>query len=219
MGRDGVSPEARIEVSQAVLSLDEPLTIRGSGFKPGEPVAILLIIDENLSPLVGVSREEARERERTGSVQAQVTASSAGTFVAEFDHIGTGYEPATRERALGEKAIAANGDSGSKASVPVTIVSEPQGPPSASTSLTVDPVATGSNTSIWGAGFKPNESVTISVTGAANGQDLIVADGAANDFGAFAMSATITLEPDIYTLKAVGDRGSEATAPLLVSEE
>ena len=55
-GTDGVSPDARIDVNKTVLSMNESLVVSGSGFKPGEPVALLLAIDNTLQPVIGGGR-------------------------------------------------------------------------------------------------------------------------------------------------------------------
>ncbi len=75
-GVNGVSPEAALALSSSSITIDGGLTVWGSGFLPGEPVAVLLVIDNNLSPFVG------------GGRRAQVTASAAGTFVLTVDSIG-----------------------------------------------------------------------------------------------------------------------------------
>lgn len=206
-GPNGVSPEASIMLSSSFATVDEGLMVRGSGFLPGEPVAVLLVIDNNLSPFVG------------GGRRAQVTASAAGTFAFMTDAIGAEFQDATKQRALsdgGRKAILASGADGSRASAPIMIVSTPSGT-SVSTSLSVGPVEPGSDATIMGAGFKANEFVTLLAVGAGvGGGDTIIIGGSANEFGAFSMAATINLDENIYTLAAVGDNGSEATAPLIV---
>ena len=180
------------------LTLDEPLGIWGSGFKPGESIVLLLLIDGVNQPIIG------------GGLGAQVTANEVGAFAATFDAIGVTATP-------GIMAILARGADGSRASVPVMIVGSKVEPPAPSTSLAVDPVVPdGDTTTIWGAGFKADESVTVVVVAASDGQDAIIVGGQANEHGAVQMDASINLEAGIYTLKAIGALGSEATAPLLV---
>ena len=68
--------------------------------------------------------------------------------------------------------------------------------------------------SVWGAGFKPGEFVTISASGVSNGDNLI--GGPANEFGALSMTVDIDFPPGTYTLEAKGELGSIATAPLAI---
>jgi hypothetical protein len=203
-GTSGESPEARIEVSKSVLTMTEPLEISGSGFNAGEPVAILLAIDANLQPVIG------------GGRGAQVSANAAGAFSIAFDEIGG--NSAIQGRAPGQRAIVAQGVDGSRASIPVVIVKSPAGPPGVSSSMFVNPAAPGSDTVITGAGFNAGEFVTVSAVGISAGQDRILIGGEVNDFGAFQFELTIVedMPPGVFSLKAIGDRGSEATAPLVV---
>jgi hypothetical protein len=77
----------------------------------------------------------------------------------------------------------------------------------------------GNNTVITGAGFRAGEFLTISAVGVASGgQDRIIIGGESSDFGSFQFEVMVPAEmpPGVFTLKAVGDQGSEATAPLVV---
>ena len=104
----------------------------------------------------------------------------------------------------------------------------PEGPPGADAvtagvnvgaSLVVTSVASGGTATIWGAGFEPNESFAIVAAAAADGADVIIVGYKANAFGAFSITATIGMDDGIYTLKAVGNDGTEASAPLLVGSK
>ena len=195
---EGVSSlEAAIVLDKSRLTLDEPLSIWGSGFKPGESVILLLLIDGVNQPIIG------------GGLGAQATANEVGGFAVTFDAIGVAATP-------GIMAILAQGADGSRAGAPVVIVASKVEPTSPSTSLAVDPVVPGGGaTTIWGAGFKADEPLTVVVV-ALDGQDGIIVGGQANEHGAVQMDVSINLEAGIYTLKAIGALGSEATAPLLV---
>ena len=57
--------------------------------------------------------------------------------------------------------------------------------------------------------------MTVGIVG---GPDLLVGR-TANESGAVILEAIVDLEPGIYTIRATGDQGSEATAPLLILEE
>ena len=183
--------------------MDEPLTIWGSGFKAGEPIVITLRVTEVTEVIIG------------GGAGSQVSANSSGAFSMSFDAIGG--KGAARDAAPGVRSIAAAGRDGSLATVPVVITTAPSPAPSPSTSLIAGVVDTGGTTTIWGAGFKANESVSIVAVGVA-GRDTLIVGGSANSFGALMVDAKISLDIGVYTLKAVGSQGSEATAPLVVVE-
>ena len=51
--RSGAYPDPMIMASSEVLSVDEPLNIVGSGFLPGEPITLVLVIDSIVSYVVG----------------------------------------------------------------------------------------------------------------------------------------------------------------------
>ena len=107
------TPEAAIMVSNAVMSVDEPLTIAGAGFLPGEPVRLVLVIDDIVRYVIG------------GRTAEQPLANAAGAFAVSFDSIrgeGRGARGAL-ERAPGIRTIRAEGEDGSRASAPVMITS------------------------------------------------------------------------------------------------
>ena len=208
-GTSGTSAaaQARIELDKTVFGLDESLSITGSGFRPGEPVTLLLVVNQNLQAMIG------------GGRRAQTQASSAGTFSIEFESIGGAFKGATRERALGDggrKSVLASGADGSKASIPVRVVGSSQGVRSTSGSLVASGVESGGESTVVGAGFKAGEFVTILAVGASAGQDRIVGGGAANEFGTFSLMVSIGLEDGLYTLTAIGDKGTQASGALFV---
>ena len=100
-------------VSNAVMSVDEPLTIAGAGFLPGERVRLVLVIDDIVRYVIG------------GRTAEQPTANAAGAFAVSFESIrGEGRgERGALERAPGIRTIRAEGEDGSRASAPVMITS------------------------------------------------------------------------------------------------
>lgn len=215
---EGVSPAAAIWVSKAILTMREPFEVRGSGFKPNEPVVLVLVIDEFLQPVIG------------GGRVAQVTADSGGSFQVSFPN-GIGGAGATVERAPGPRGILAQGADGSRASFPVLITTTPVST-SPATSLIVlsstgaTSVAPGSTATVYGAGFNPGESVTILQTGGSGAQDKILVGGTADANGALRLTFTVAADiipadaqGGLFSLKATGDRGSQATAPLIVARK
>lgn len=197
-GIDGVSPEARIDVNKSVLSMTESLDVSGSGFGVGEPITLTLEISGTTSRIIGGGSK-------------QVTANAAGAFMASFDEIGGNSR--TQEQGVGQRSILAVGDDGSRASVPVQIVSSDRGEESTSASMYANAAAAGGDTVISGAGFKAGEFVTVSIG------DRILVGGQANDSGAFQLELTISedMPASVSTLTAVGDAGTVATAPLVVT--
>ncbi len=204
----GVSiAQARVELNKTVFGLDESLSISGSGFGPGEPVTLLLVVNQNLQAMIG------------GGRRAQTQASSAGTFSIDFESIGGDFKGATRERALGDggrKSVLASGADGSKATVPVRVVGSTQGVRSSSASLVASGAPSGGESTVIGAGFQSEEFVTILAVGASAGQDRIIGGGEANEFGAFSLVVSIGLDDGLYTLTALGDKGTEASGALFV---
>ncbi len=228
-GFDGALPDAMILVSSAVMSVDEPLTIAGSGFLPGEPVTLALVIDNIVSYVVG------------GRSAQQPTANAAGAFSVSFDSISgsAGGERGALERAPGVRSILAVGEDGSRASFPVMIVSADAPYTSVSSGLvtTADTVLNdetgGLDTTITavGAGFMPNESVTITLLAAGTSADKFLVGATAKDSGAFEVSSTLHgaapaegADPEmpigvgVYTVLAEGASGSIATAALVVEQ-
>ncbi len=226
-GIPGVSPEAIIMVSSGVMSVDEPLTIAGSGFLPGEPVTLALVIDNIVSYVVG------------GRTAEQPTANAAGAFSASFDSIkgGGGGERGSLQRAPGIRSILAMGEDGSRASFPVMITSANAPMTSVASSLvaTAETLPNGEtngyDTTItaYGAGFIPGEAVTVTIISLVDGADKILVGGTANDSGAFMVESTLAgaapaegadpemaIEVGVYTVLAEGGNGSMATGALVV---
>ena len=80
-------------------------------------------------------------------------------------------------------------------------------------SMSASPTESGGISSIYGAGFAPGEVVTVEAG------DRIIAGGKANSDGAFSIDAKVTLSAGLYSAKAIGSKGTEAIAPLLVASK
>ncbi len=196
-----ISLEASLSVNKAVLTMSEPFEVSGSGFQIGEPVLIRFSVDDKTQPILG-----------------SATANAAGAFTLAFDELGG--TDAIKAAAIGTRTLSAIGADGSKASAPLTIVKSSVPSPSPSTSLLAAEVATGGETTIWGAGFRAGESVALTaLAGGTDGTDVILVGGEANDSGALQLTVTVSLDAGIYTLAAVGSQGSRASAALVVVEE
>ena len=217
-GTDGVSPQAAIAVNADIISVDGSLTIDGSGFRPNEPVALLLVVDQNLQPFIG------------GGTRAQTQSNSGGNFSFSVDNIGAAFKGNTVSRLLeasnggsNSLSVYASGADGSRASTPIRVIGSGGIASAPSISMSSNIVETGGSITIMVAGFMPGEFVTVVASGASGGDDRVLVGGSANGFGALSLDASITLDPDVYTIEAMGQpvAGMQAsvTSPLSVVEE
>ena len=200
-GDPAVSPQAALMTSKSTVALDEPLAIAGSGFRPSEAITLVLVTPAT-KIIIG------------GGSGSQITANGAGAFVLDVAAIGGSASE-------GVHTLMAEGSDGSVASQPIVIAPpppEPPIPPMPGSSLVANAVEPGGTTTFWGAGFHADETVTLTALAASQGQDTIIIATPSNSSGAFTVNAEIELAVGIYTVKAVGTMGSEATAPLWVSE-
>ncbi len=218
-GVNGISPQANITVDSEVISVDGGVTISGSGFRAHEPVALLLVVDQNLQPFVG------------GGQRAQVQANSGGNFDYTVENIGAEFKGPTASRLLDASngganslSILASGADGSKASVPIRVVSSGGIAATPSIALGKNIVALDSEDplTIMVAGFVPGEFITVVAVGASGEDDRVLVGNAANEFGALALEANITLPIGTHTIMAtgqpIGGMHAAATAPLMVVE-
>ena len=217
-GSDGVSPQAAVSVDADLVSFDGSLTIDGSGFRPNEPVALLLVVDQNLQPFIG------------GGTRAQTQANSGGNFTFTVDGIGSAFRGNTGARVLeasnggsNSLSIYASGADGSRASTPIRVVASGGIASAPSIAMSSNIVETGGSVTVMVAGFMPGEFITVVASGASGGDDRVLVGGSANGFGALSLDAAITLDPDVYTIEAmgqpVGGMQASVTAPLSVVEE
>lgn len=205
-GEDAVSPQARLVVSKsAIATAGDSFSVSGSGFRAGEKVTLALVVDQNLQIILG------------GARGAQLSANQAGAFSMDFDEIGG--KGASLARAPGDRTMLASGLSGSRASAPVEIVENPVAVTAVDSSLAASATAVGATIDVWGAGFQAGEAVTLLAVGTSAGADRILSGGIANDSGAFALESANPLDAGVYTMKAVGNKGSSASAPLVIVEE
>ena len=196
-GVDAVSPEADLVISKNTLTMSEPVTIMGSGFRPGEPVSLHVIIDSTFAPMIG------------DASAAQVTANASGAFSIHLKE-GMSQKSSVVERAGDATTLFAQGADGTVASVPVMIVSKGNPDASISSTLVATPVEPDGTSTVYGAGFVASERVSLV------GGGKILAGGEANSDGAFTIDVKVNLSIGLYTIRAVGSENSEATAPLLV---
>ncbi|MCY4654005.1 MAG: hypothetical protein OXC95_12685 [Dehalococcoidia bacterium] len=178
-----------------VAGSGDPFAIAGSGFIPGEFVELSLMIDPDNSVMLG----------------DEVQANASGAFSVAIADAGA-------SDASGYLSVVAMGDVGSKASAPVRIVSSPVNETAVDSSLSTNVTPAGEAAMVAGAGFVAGEAVTLSVVGVAGGSDRILVGANANDSGAFLVDAPNPLEVGVYTLRAIGSKGSSATTPLVVCD-
>jgi hypothetical protein len=138
-------------------------------------------------------------------------ANGAGAFTISFDNISTKSDIISR--ADGVSTLIAEGGQGNYASVPVVIVENSKLLPSVSSSLVATPVESNEVSTVYGSGFISGEVVSITADGK------VLAGTSANSDGAFSIDVTVTLKDGLYSMIATGSKGSEATAPLLVSSK
>lgn len=216
------------------MSLDQPLGVSGSGFLPGEPVKLLLVIDDADSHVIG------------GPTAGQPIANAAGAFAASFDSIRGDGESGALERSPGIRTVLAEGEDGSRAAAPLMITRANAPVTSVASSLTVnhEEVLNEETNGVdfiitaAGAGFIPGEPFTVTIINLRPGDfrrgatDKILAGGTADESGAFLLSATLAGEapaegadPDwpirvgVYTVLAEGAYGSGATGVLEIPYE
>jgi len=147
-----------------------------------------------------------------------VQANEAGAFSITFDEIGGAS--ASQARAIGTRTFFAQGSDGSRASAAVTVVGAPEPMTAIDTSLLAGATPAGEAIMVWGAGFMADEVVSLIAVGAAEGGgNRIIGGVTANGSGAFAGELANPLGVGVYTLRATGNMGSTATAPLVIVEE
>lgn len=205
-GADAVSLQAFVMVSKTAIATEgDSFLVAGSGFQAGEPVTLLLVVDQNLQIILG------------GARGAQLSANEAGAFAMEFDQIGGAAK--SLARAPGMRTLMASGLDGSRASTPVRIVNNAVPDMALDASLAASATVVGETIQVWGAGFNAGEAVTIVAVGVSAGGDRILSGAISNDSGAFAVDSANPLGVGVYTMKAIGNQGSTATAPLVIVEE
>ena len=88
----------------------------------------------------------------------------------------------------------------------------------AAASLAANSAESGSASDVYGAGFKAGETVSL-IARDVDGEDAILGGVSANSSGAFHVAIGVSIADGIYTLHAVGDDGTIASAPLLVGSK
>ena len=199
-GADGQSGSASLYTTHSTMTVDDTFTVWGSGFNPGEPVIIQVVVDQTIQPILG-----------------SLTANASGGISGTYD--GLKQEDGVDAKAQGGiRTLTAVGADGSHASTPVNIVKSRVEAPNVDSSLTSVTVAKGNTVTIKGAGFKASEPVTISTRGTlTTGGDSIWKGQDANAYGAFSVDIKPDLEVGVYTLQASGSNGSRATAVLTIT--
>ena len=180
-----MTSQASVSVNKSALTPSESFTLVGSGFVPDEKV-LVTIIGSSSRQVLGV-----------------VDANAAGAFSFPISDLGD-TDP-------GFATLFAQGGNRSAASAPVEIVSEMR----TVSSLRTDGGEPGGNATILGAGFVPNEFVSITMMG-----DVLIG-GQANDTGAFSFVASISssLDEGVYSIVAIGGNGSESSAAMAVASK
>jgi len=205
-GADAPQPEAKITLANDRIAAGESLNVSGAGFEPFEGALIQVIKGADSKSIIDAA-------EANGSGAFQLTASGvAGGF------------------AVGIYTVEAIGEFGSKASAPLHVVAESAPPTSApDVSILVGNgtvgIEIGGRPTVYGAGFLPGEGVLVSIVGATESGDFHLAGATINDSGAFSAAVgsrakiPASVEPGVYTVRAVGDKGSSATTIIVIIEK
>jgi len=207
----GGQPQANLAASGQTMYLDAPFTIRGSGFRAYEPVSVYINAGGTGAPVLGATDADA-----------------GGAFSLD---LGAG----TVTVAEGVMTLQADGEDGTKASIPIAVAaSSPaaQAAPGASVVLSTNSVPEGGAFQVWGAGFGANEVLLITAivfqSDLVSTQPLTLGGVAATVGGAFALDVSaptggwgIDFNPMpagvTYTIEVTGGNGSRASAPLAVT--
>jgi len=209
-GTDGTSPEARIEPSTRHLAMDAGLTIDGSGFRRYETVELVFAL------------------RATTPVLTSIQADDAGSFTVAIPTLSSIRKVSTNASTIAKTEVItlrAEGSDGSLASVPVRVAeaSPPAAGPaaSASASLTGGTVANEGQILVQAAGFRGGEGVTFIIqTGTtADGitQFTPLQSGVASGGGTLEKLISIRTGAGLFTLKAIGATGTEATSAITVT--
>ena len=185
-----------ITLDNNVLTMTEVVTVRGAGFQAGEEVSALLVITAN-PPLARPIGD--------GVADAQ------GVFEVSTEAIGGNLN--TQLAAIGPRFVYVEGNQGSVAVSPVSVVSTKRPTPDQAASLTIEGGAPDESVTVRGAGWIEGEVVGFFLRGTSVGGVTVGEDRS--------FEATITIPADAahatYTFRAKGGT-NEVTAPLVVSE-
>jgi len=215
-------------VSKPAFYLDEGLTIAGSGFNKFEPIIVFIDLGDGTEPNLGFI-----DANRGGAWALRLTTVTDASGVSRW---------ASSIVEAGVVTLKADGADGSTASIPVAIMGlttptapDPGPDPGAAPSLMGGTVALDGTVKIWGAGYAPNEVVTIfAVTGVGTGirgGEIVPGAGdptkkgivtsKASDKGVLEVDFTNLgiLAPGVYSIEGFGANGSIASALLMVVEE
>jgi len=202
----GISPDAALMVSKPAFYLNEPITISGSGFGEFEPIIVFFDLGDGNEPNIGFA-----DANKGGAWTMIVPAAGA------LSGVSANVELLKEASVITLKAV---GELGSAASVPVSVLGDASPPveviPSAI--LSAGLVLVGGDIPVLGAGYAPNETVTIvAITG--SGETATIGTGTASESGALLVTITETLGAGAYTLQGIGESGAIATAALVVVTE
>ena len=209
-GIDGVSPEARIEPSTRHLAMDAGLSIDGSGFRRYETVDIVFAL------------------RATTPVLTTIQADDAGSFSVTIPTLNSIRKVTTNAKTIKETPVItlrAEGSDGSLASIPVRVAAASPAAPgpaaSASASLTGGSVVNEGQITVHAAGFRGGEGITFIIqTGTtADGipQYSPLQSGVATGGGTLEKKMSIRTGAGLFTLKAIGATGTEATSAVTVT--
>ena len=230
----GISPGAALMVSSPIIYLDGGVTVAGSGFRPFEPVAVVVDLGgtASLNPVLGTAEANAGGAwmlEVAGplsGISGNLTAASVVTILAE------GADGSMASWPVGVQAVG------------TVVVEERITYPDTSlqANLTIiAPVVKGEFVTVIGSGYNPKETVALIALLGFPKESSRTADGdgtpfiqtitfeaseiakrkslkivQAEDTGAFVTEVKVSLDPGVYTLEGQGTDGSLGTGGLVV---
>lgn len=118
--------------------------------------------------------------------------------------------PAGARGAAGERGPAGPAGAAGKAAVS----------PEANLDVSPVSVAQGARVTVSGSAFQPGESVLAVIVKAIDKEDFILVGADASASGAFsrlAVAIPVSVKPGAYTVRAVGEKGTVATAPINIT--
>ena len=200
-----VNRAAALHVTSQEIHTGGKFTGVGAGFLPGEAVVISMLVDIDTVVTVGSG-----------------TADALGVF--EFSGPPKNLPEAVWN---GWYTLQADGQYGSQTSIPVLVsdapaAAAPEPSPENNIAMTTSLVCHGGVAEGHGSGFNPGETVLVSLM-LGDGDEFPLGGVTANDSGAFSFKSSSkkklpdSIDPGVYTVKALGLDNSVATAAVEVS--
>ena len=240
-GEPAVSPEGGVSVSSPAVYLDQEVTVSGSGFLKYEPAIVFIDLGDGVEPTLGFV-----DSNRGGAWSITLSPLGEESSVSRNSNeiLSQGVVTIKAQGADGSTGSTALHVMGAE-----TPVVEAGPEPAEAPSLTAGTMWVKGSIDIVGSGFNPNENVTllawvgvgegvragVVVPGAGDIKKRAIKQGIANDKGVAVITLDLAcqdpddadedgsfgciLEPDDYTVEAIGSDTTQATAALSISKD